>query len=203
MPFEPVVKVAEMMEGYAHPWFVAGSWATDLALGRETRLHGTVEIAVFRDEHATLREWLAGWKLTADLGYVKVTWEPGESLSPAVTTVTGRRPDGDPSALNIRIENTGHGQWFGSGRQVSHPLPTFGRTSAGGIPHVAPAISLLMRAPEPAPLDHQDFRLAVMTMPALDRLWLDRALSIAYPDHPWREAFAPPPAPPEPDVEEE
>jgi len=199
MPFEPVAAVAALMEGYPHPWFVAGSWATDLALGRETRLHGTVEIVVFRDEHAALREWLVGWKLIANLGFVKEKWEPGETLSPAATSVTGQRPDGDPSSVIIRIENAGHGLWFGPGNRISHPIPTFGQTSADGVPYLSPAISLLFRAPDPAPLDHQDFRLAVITMAAMDRQWLARALSTAFPDHPWRQAFAPP----EPDTGEE
>jgi hypothetical protein len=202
MPFDAVRKVAEMMEGYAHPWFVAGSWATDLALGRVTRLHGPVEIVVFRDTHAALREWLDGWTLVADLGFVKEKWEPGERLSPAATKVTGSRVEGDPSSLLIRIENAGHGRWFGAGNRVSRPIATFGQETRDGIPHLAPAVSLVLRAPEPEPLDHQDFRIALATMAAMDRLWLARALEVAHPDRPWREAFAPPPAP-EPETGEE
>jgi len=204
MSFDPVVKVAELMRGYPHPWFISGGWATDLSAGRETRVHPAIEIAIFREEHAALRDWLTDWRLVADYGFVKEPWLPGETLTPAARFVTGRRSGGDPSSLLIRIENTGRGLWYsGDNRMVSHPVSSFGRVTPDGIPYVSPAISLLFRARDAGPLDDQDFRIALNVMGGRDRLWLDRALSIQVPDHPWRDALSPPRPAPEPDPSEE
>ena len=38
---------------------IAGGWALDLALGRQTRAHEDVDVAVLRSEHEQLREFFA------------------------------------------------------------------------------------------------------------------------------------------------
>ena len=48
MAFEPVRKIAAIMHGFGKPWFVAGGWAVDLFLGRETRAHEDIEVSIFR-----------------------------------------------------------------------------------------------------------------------------------------------------------
>ncbi|HEV2736058.1 MAG TPA: hypothetical protein VGV85_14520, partial [Longimicrobiaceae bacterium] len=48
--------VAAAMRGFGAPWCVAGGWALDLFLGRATRPHADVDLALFRDDQARLRE---------------------------------------------------------------------------------------------------------------------------------------------------
>ena len=45
------------------PWALAGGWAVDAWLGRVTRDHLDVDIAVFANDHQALLEHFAGWQL--------------------------------------------------------------------------------------------------------------------------------------------
>jgi DNA-binding transcriptional LysR family regulator len=61
--FGAPLAVAGLMEGFGRPWCIAGGWAIDLFLGRQTRPHKDVEIAIFRDDQRRLFEHLAGWTI--------------------------------------------------------------------------------------------------------------------------------------------
>ncbi|MCL4541605.1 MAG: hypothetical protein M1396_04620 [Chloroflexi bacterium] len=48
--FTAVRPVATLLTDFDRPWFIAGGWAIDLFLGRQTRAHKDVEIAVLRQD---------------------------------------------------------------------------------------------------------------------------------------------------------
>ena len=47
--------VIDTLAAYRGRWAIAGGWAIDLFLGRATRPHADVDVAVFRDEQRQLR----------------------------------------------------------------------------------------------------------------------------------------------------
>ena len=57
--FEPCLKVKERMDKFGFPWFIAGDWAIDLFLGRETRDHGDIEIGIYRKNQMQLCRFFA------------------------------------------------------------------------------------------------------------------------------------------------
>ncbi|MDX1534072.1 MAG: hypothetical protein R3291_00440, partial [Thermoplasmata archaeon] len=61
--FEDLRWIADLMETFPHPWFIAGGWAIDLHVGRITRSHEDAEIAVLRRDQKALRDHLEGWTL--------------------------------------------------------------------------------------------------------------------------------------------
>src|SRR6185369_6704800 len=54
---------AAVLAGTPVPWAVAGGWAVDLHLGRATRDHEDLEIAIPRADFPILRPALAGFEL--------------------------------------------------------------------------------------------------------------------------------------------
>ncbi|MCI0814120.1 MAG: hypothetical protein J4N71_03500, partial [Chloroflexi bacterium] len=62
---EPVARVADLMSTYEPTWALCGGWAVDAWLGRQTRDHPDVDIAVFQDDQRALFDHLAGWQLIA------------------------------------------------------------------------------------------------------------------------------------------
>ncbi len=60
--FEPS-RLLEVMRGFAAPWWVAGGWALDLWLGRETRVHQDVDLAILRGDQHKLYDTLPDWEL--------------------------------------------------------------------------------------------------------------------------------------------
>lgn len=39
-----------VMKYFKKPWFIAGGWVIDIALGRVTREHGDIDICIFRED---------------------------------------------------------------------------------------------------------------------------------------------------------
>jgi hypothetical protein len=63
--WEPVrpPELPGLLAGVAAPWWVAGGWALDLFLGRETRTHEDLDIALLRRDQLALHRHLRGWDL--------------------------------------------------------------------------------------------------------------------------------------------
>jgi len=48
------MRVKTIMDKFGYPWFVAGGWAIDLFLNRETREHEDIEIGIYRKNQMQL-----------------------------------------------------------------------------------------------------------------------------------------------------
>jgi len=57
--FEEPMNVLDRMGKFDRPWFIAGGWAVDLFLGRVTRSHKDIEIAIVRADQGALRAYLS------------------------------------------------------------------------------------------------------------------------------------------------
>jgi hypothetical protein len=68
------------MRRFEPEWFIAGGWAIDLFLGKETRRHEDIEIALFRRDQAALQDYLAGWLLQKVGNGALAVWKRGERL---------------------------------------------------------------------------------------------------------------------------
>ncbi|MFY1669833.1 nucleotidyltransferase domain-containing protein [Plantactinospora sp. WMMB334] len=60
---EPVRFVCDLLIGFGSPWFLCGGWAVDARLGRQTRDHWDVDIAVLHRDQRAIFEHFPGWAL--------------------------------------------------------------------------------------------------------------------------------------------
>lgn len=176
--------VAALLAGCSVPWCVAGGWALDLFLGRPTRPHADVDVAVFRVDQQRLRRHLGGWSFEKVIGGAFTEWADGEWLEPPVHEVHARSPSGD--ALEILLNDSGGDDWIyrrdprircPAGRVIAH--------TADGLPYLCPAVVLLYKSKSPRAVDEADFRAARAALPAAQRRWLMDALDLIHPEHPW------------------
>jgi hypothetical protein len=58
MLFEQCHRITFFMSGFNKTCFFAGDWAIDLFIGKETRQHQDIEIALFRKDQLLLKEYL-------------------------------------------------------------------------------------------------------------------------------------------------
>ncbi len=58
---EELAGVTELMRDFKRPWYIAGGWAIDLFVGRRTRIHNNVDIAIIRRDQRALRSQLVDW----------------------------------------------------------------------------------------------------------------------------------------------
>src|SRR3989449_2161854 len=78
--FGPVPQVAGLMRGFPHPWYIAGGWAVDLYLGRETREHDDIDVAILRKDQFELQRYLTDWAFVKVVDGQRLPWTDRERL---------------------------------------------------------------------------------------------------------------------------
>jgi hypothetical protein len=188
-PWHPRV-VADRLAGLDAPWCVAAGWAVDLFLGRPTRPHGDLEITVPANRFADVAARFP------DCAFSTVR----------AGTVTPATPDSLRASHQTWALETAAGVWrfdvfrepydadgwvYRRDRRVRRPYAELIRTTADGVPYLAPEVVLLFKAKAPRDKDEADFRAVLPALGADGRRWLDGALGLTDPAHPWRTALYP------------
>jgi hypothetical protein len=189
-PYPPpaIAAVAESLRPLGAPWAVAGGWAIDLALGRLTRAHADVDVAVFRADQAALRETLRDWTFAAVVGRRLVPWPMGEWLAPPVHEVHARSAGGQ--AIELLLAEREGGEWiFRRDARVRRPVARVFRRSPAGVPLLAPEVVLLYKSKSPRAADEHDFAVGGRLLDDESRAWLRAALDLTAPGHPWATAL--------------
>jgi hypothetical protein len=184
MAFEQCNWVYSLMSGFNRPWFVAGGWALDLFIGRETRKHEDIEIAIFRDDQLQLKQYLNGWDFHQVVRAELKVWKDELLELPiheihASNKVTGK---------NIEIllnESTGNEWKFRRDLRIGLPLTSIWSLSETGIPFLNPEIILLYKAKNTREKDHQDYWVVKELLSAEKQDWLWDSLNMLYPQHEW------------------
>jgi hypothetical protein len=190
-PWSPQ-QVAALFARLPAPWWIAGGWAIDLFLGRQTREHQDIDVHILRRDQGDVRAFLDTWDVQAallpprDETWPFRTWRRGEALDPAIHDIWCRPTPTQPWALQLMVADTREDVWLcRRSPAITRPLAAIGGISAEGIPYLAPEIQLFYKARHPRPKDEADFLAA---LPALDqerRRWLKTALAIVHPQHAW------------------
>ena len=196
---EPLARVAGLMSTFRPRWAVCGGWAVDAWLGRQTRDHGDVHIAVFQDDLSAFFEHLAGWQLIAhDPNVAGNTSEPwnGRPLdlpahiharSPEARDRVPDRLD-DPAqagfGLDIQVNERSAEEWIlNRDPDITLPLRRCVRQSAWGLPTMVPEALLFYKASELRRRDKLDFLALLPHLTDEQRDWLRNAISLV--GHPW------------------
>jgi hypothetical protein len=186
---EPLRAVPELMRGFPAPWCVAGGWALDLYLGRVTRAHADVEIALFRQDQARLHDQFRGWQFLKVIAGRLEPWPAGERLELTVHEIHGRSGGDGRLALEFLLNERTRDDWiFRRDPTVTFPIEQAIVRGALGYPVLCPAIVLLFKCKSPRPKDEADFRVARDELGDERRSWLRGALDICHPEHAWRHA---------------
>ena len=178
-----------LFRGFDAPWWVAGGWAIDLFIGRQTRTHGDIDLSILRSDQERLRQHLAGWDIHVAHDGVLTPWEVGDHLTALRHQFWVRRAAGEAWAFEILLEDDAEGDWlFRRTPAVRVPLEQIGRVTLDGIPYITPEIALLYKANAPEiERNTADFSAAVSLLEEAPRRWLRDAIAMLYAGHPWLE----------------
>ncbi len=184
--------VRTLFDGFDAPWWIAGGWAIDLFLGRQTREHGDIEVAILRSEQERLQRHLRDWDVHVAHGGELTPWAMGDWLVAPRWQFWVRRDADSAWAFEVFLEDSHEGEWlFRRDASIALPLERFGGVSAEGIPFVAPEVALLYKATATAPgasaieRNAQDFAVGAPALDADARAWLRDALTLLHPGHGW------------------
>ncbi len=181
-----VSQVVELLSGATFDWWVAGGWAVDLYVGRTTRSHADIEVAVPRKDQLELRRWLRDW----ELWYVPAPgslarWSETRDLARGVHELWCRENSTGPWKLEVLLEETADGRWlYRRDIRLSRPLSLFG-TMVGEVPVIRPEIALLYKSKRPRAQDEQDLRTVLPQLDVPSRHWLRQALETTGSDTTW------------------
>ena len=192
-PFAPIRHTAHHLSAFPCPWMFAGGWAIDLFVGRLTRLHKDVDVAIFREHQLELQRTLAGWQMyVADSGKL-VPWQPGEYVELPLHTVWAYRP-GNTGAGSVEVQpdleflfnERDEGNWiYRRNPLVTRPLDLACLRTIDGLPYLAPEIVLLYKSKGTRDGDRADYDAVLGTLNEEQRAWLKGALEVETPGHEW------------------
>lgn len=185
-----VEDAANLMSGVGVKWWIAGGWAIDLFLGRQTRTHHDIDILIRRDDQ------FAGQDHLADKGLLLYKtqqpglkpWLRGEFIDRPVDDVSCRWSPGTPWVLQLMLLCTDGDQWaFKRDPTFRGRIGSLGQSTSFGIPYMRPHIQLFYKAKrETLDKDQSDFNLAVPQMLREDQAWLLQRLKERFSDgHRW------------------
>ena len=186
--FSLPLKVASLMRGFKPDWFIAGGWAIDLFLGKETRSHNDIEIAIFRRDQLALQNYLGGWVLKKVTGGVFSDWKTGEFLELPVFEIHCFNESAELNQLEVLLNEANSQEWiFRRDKRITKPLSKLHLTTNSGISFLCPEVVLLYKSKNPRTKDEQDFQAVVRHLDAKAKEWLGNALSVCYSKHHWLE----------------
>jgi len=174
------------MRNFKPNWFIAGGWAIDLYLGKETRHHEDVEIAVFRQDQIALQNYLDGWVLKKASSGTLSEWSRGERLELPIHEIHCFNETVESQFLEVLLNETDGDEWlYRRNVKITKPLSKLFLTSDLGMKFLRPEVVLLYKSKNPRSKDEQDFE-AVAEYPDVEgKEWLKRALAVCYSEHQW------------------
>ncbi|MFG1705803.1 nucleotidyltransferase domain-containing protein [Nonomuraea sp. M3C6] len=184
----PLGEVVELFRGAAATWWVSGGYAIELAVGGAYREHGDVDISVLRRDQLAVRRLLSGWDchVAAVPGTLR-PWEPEEVLPETAHDIWVREHPGGPWRFQLMLDEAEGTDWvYRRDPRIRRELGAL-TVEEPGFRRLAPEVQLLYKAKGPRPKDELDFAEVLPMLTGEQRLWLDAALELEHPAHPWRD----------------
>lgn len=188
-PFAELRRRVAPLTAFDGTWGLAGGFALDLFVGRVTRPHGDVDIALPRGAFPALRATLVGWRFER-----AVQGSPGRRVPlerdevpvlPDHEVVATSEDTGATLEFLLNEERDGH--WaFRRDPSITLPLESAWLRASSGLPHLAPEIVLLFKSKAPREKDVRDFQNVLPRLSPAQRAWLRRAIARAHPASPFR-----------------
>lgn len=189
-PYTPE-EVWGLLASVETPWWIAGGYAIEYAVGEAFRDHGDVDVLLLRRDQTAIQRALPGWEWwAADPPGRLRPWKVGEILPPAVHDIWCRPNAAEPWRFQVMLDEAEGDEWVSRrDRRIRRPIPAIGRVNSEGIPYLVPEIQLLYKAKGIRPKDEEDFKAVLPVLSAKERRWLREAMMIAYGDNgdnsPW------------------
>ena len=176
-------RAVSLMRDFHAPWAIAGGWALDLFIGRESRSHADIDIAILRGDQRQLRAQISGRVEKVVEGQL-AEWSPTEELTMPVHEVHATWPDGYQLEFLLNEQDGETREWvFRRDRRIRRSVAAAFVT--GRVPYLAPEIVLLYKAKAPAAKDDADFLAVWSHLHDEQRWWLRQALDVTAPGHHW------------------
>ena len=181
-------QLAGRLSGLPVPWYVAAGWAVDLFRGEQTREHEDLEVAVPADHFGRLPPLFPELEFWVPAGAGRLVPMTAATLAGDSHQTWGWDPAAGRWRLDIFREPHDGDTWIcrRDEARIRRPYREIIQRTADGIPYLAIEVALLFKAKNVRPKDEADFAGALPLLSPAERGWLDAALGLVHPEHPWR-----------------
>lgn len=184
--FEVPVKINSLLRDASFQWGVAGGWALDLFLDRETRPHSDIEVAILRRNQLEMKKTLADWRFEYIHRGVINHWKLDIYLKEPVHEIHALNEGYQPTRLEVLLNEHAGKKWvFRRNQGVKLPIGDIFIPSQKGIPILHPKIVLLYKVKINKAKDLEDLRNVAPHLDKSDRSWLYNAIWGTYGRHDW------------------
>lgn len=185
---QPLPETARLFAPLRRPWWIAGGYAIECAVGQAFRDHGDIDVLLPRRDQLAAQRVLSGWEWwAADPPGTLRPWLPGETLPSYVHDIWCRSGPGEPWRFQLMLDDTDGDDWvFRRDSRIRLPLERLGRVSDDGIPYLVPQVQLLYKSKSRRPKDEQDLTAVLPFLTGDQCAWLIETITLAEgADHPW------------------
>ena len=180
------LQVSTMMRDFKPSWFVAGGWAIDLFLEKETRIHQDIEIAIFRKDQTALHDYFDGWLLRKIVNGESVIWLRDEWLTLPIHEAHYCNETAHPPQLEILLNESNETDWlYRRNENIRRSLVKIQLESSAGVKFLCPEVVLLYKSENPRAKDERDFQAVVKRLDAERKEWLKDAIKVCNSEHRW------------------
>jgi hypothetical protein len=180
--------MADRLRELTIPWYVAAGWSVDLFRGGQTREHEDLEIAVPAAHFGLLPPLFPEFDFWVPAGEGTLVPMTPEALAGDSHQTWAWDPAAERWRFDIFREPHDGDTWIcrRDEARIRRPYPEIIRRTDDGIPYLAIEATLLFKAKHARAKDEADFEGALPLLSQAERGWLDAALGLVHPDHPWR-----------------
>jgi hypothetical protein len=181
--------VRSLLQGCPFRWWIAGGWAIEVA-GGASRHHEDTDVAVLKDDLAAVRRWLSAFHLWEAHDGALRPLLPGHDPTPEREQLWMRRDANGPWLLDLVFSPSEDADWiYKRDARIRLPLDEVGVVGTDGIPYLRPEVVVLFKAKHVRPKDQADFDSILPRLSRNAKAFLDAALRLTLPDHPWLQAL--------------
>ncbi|MDQ6788120.1 MAG: hypothetical protein M3033_15050 [Acidobacteriota bacterium] len=180
------LQIATVMRDFKPSWFVAGGWAIDLFLEKETRLHQDIEVAIFRKDQIALHNYFDDWLLQKVVNGESFDWYRDELLTLPTHEIHCFNETAQPPQIEILLNESNETEWlYRREQKIRRSLFEIQLESSTGVKFLCPEVVLLYKSKNTLAKDEQDFQAVVKYLDAETKEWLKYAIKICNPEHHW------------------
>ncbi|MGW5365735.1 nucleotidyltransferase domain-containing protein [Actinopolymorpha pittospori] len=174
------------------PWWIAGGYAIELFVGSPFRPHDDIDVLLLRRDQQKVHEVLASWDIqAADPPGTLRPWPADEWLPAEVHDIWCREHPNGPWRIQVMLDEADGDEWTSRrDSRIRRPIRSLGLHATDGTPYLTPEVQLFYKAKGQRPKDEVDFATAVPLLDPKALRWLDEALAVTSPDHPWRSRLS-------------
>ena len=183
-------EIVEILKQLSIPWWIAGGWAIDLFIGKQTREHSDIDVLILRKDQFIIKDFLSDWLLYKTNQPGLLIWQNKEFLDIGINSIWCKKEEQSPWLMQIMFMESEEEEWFYRREpKIRGLLNQLGKISKDNIPYLAPEIQLLFKAKRYfEEKNEQDFQNILLLLSEQQKKWLIKSLKIEFPvGHKWIE----------------